>query len=504
MFAHGLKAPLYDGDSENINVAFQDSLKWADYYFNIYRYDKAIDIYKKSLEAVPEAQSRILKKLALSEAAMKNSEASVGHLNAYLKTEFNPSFLSHEGFDPIRSTSDFQYLESKVVPKITAWSIFYLFVALVGFYVIFIIGTNRKIDKNARRLITGFIFIHSLFILNICIQRSNYSFEFPHTYLISTWSSLLYGPLLYFYFKRITEKYTLKWKDLIHLLPTIALTAYLLPTIYLLSAEQKTSLMLNQLLQGQGPLDSNKLLIIVLLKTLSLATYAIYINKVYRKMKGNKIMPNKNLIWQRNIYHIHVLYVITYCIYGALITNSVVTGIFFHIPVIMMAAMVLYVGYIANLQPDVFSGICKYTNRLFPKYVKSGLTDGLSQELKDSLLQLFTEDKLYRRNDLTLEIVASKLNTTRHNASQVINEHFNANFHELINSYRIKEAKEMLLNKGKQNLNIIDIAYEVGFNNKVTFNKAFKKDTDQTPTQFLKTTHEMVLGNKTSEMGNGL
>ncbi|KAG1654436.1 Formyltetrahydrofolate deformylase [Nymphon striatum] len=54
----------------------------------------------------------------------------------------------------------------------------------------------------------------------------------------------------------------------------------------------------------------------------------------------------------------------------------------------------------------------------------------------------------------------------------------------LINTYRIQEAKELLNNDKRKNLNIIDIAYEVGYNNKVTFNKAFKKDTKLTPSQY--------------------
>ena len=35
------------------------------------------------------------------------------------------------------------------------------------------------------------------------------------------------------------------------------------------------------------------------------------------------------------------------------------------------------------------------------------------------------------------------------------------------------------------NLNIIDVAYEIGYNNKVTFNKAFKKETSLTPSEFI-------------------
>ena len=53
-----------------------------------------------------------------------------------------------------------------------------------------------------------------------------------------------------------------------------------------------------------------------------------------------------------------------------------------------------------------------------------------------------------------------------------------------------EEAIEILQNDTQGNLNIIDVAYEVGFNNKVTFNKSFKKYYNQTPSQYLLSTQE--------------
>jgi len=467
------------------NIAFQDSLQWADYYYNIHRYEKAIPLYKKNLGLERITKTKILKKLALSEAAINHSTKSVDFLNEYLLLDFKPSFLLHEGFDSIRESEEFNQISSSVNPEITIWSILYFIVALIGFYVLLIISLNRQINGAARFLISGFLFIHSLFILNISINIANYLFEFPHAYLMSTWSSFLYGPLLYFYFKRITEKYSFKKKDLLHLLPTAILLIYMIPTVYWLSGEDKINVMLTRLVRGINPQDSNQLVILVILKAISLIVYAFFINKVYKKSKQENKLDDKTKIWQKNIYAIHVGYIITYVFYGILITNGYSSGIFYQIPILMMATMVLYVGYAANLQPHVFSGIYTYTNRLFPKYVKSGLTDGLSKELKDNLNKLFVEDKLYRKNDINLEMVAEKLNTTRHNASQIINEHFNMSFHEFVNTYRIKEAKNILNDEKYQNLNIIDVAYEVGYNNKVTFNKAFKKDTQLTPTQYL-------------------
>jgi YesN/AraC family two-component response regulator len=83
-------------------------------------------------------------------------------------------------------------------------------------------------------------------------------------------------------------------------------------------------------------------------------------------------------------------------------------------------------------------------------------------------------------------MLSEKLQTSRHNTSQIINEHFNMNFFELINKFRIEEAIKMFKKSKTNTIQIIDVAYAVGYNNKVTFNKAFKKETALTPSEFLK------------------
>ncbi|MCB0372566.1 MAG: AraC family transcriptional regulator, partial [Muricauda sp.] len=70
----------------------------------------------------------------------------------------------------------------------------------------------------------------------------------------------------------------------------------------------------------------------------------------------------------------------------------------------------------------------------------------------------------------------------RNNASQVINEHFNLSFFDFINKYRVEEAERLL--ESNQLMTITDIAFEAGFNNRVSFYKAFKKVHDITPTEY--------------------
>ncbi len=455
----------------------------ADAAFARQNFREAIRNYKSALKTERAPSATVLKKIALGHAALNHPRESVDYLEQALMAEFNTKILADSGFDPIRGSQAFLALEKKYLPKPSIWSFMYLYVALIGFYIAIVINFNRKIDRIAKILISSFIFIHSVFILNICFNITNYQYEYPHSYLMSTAFSFLYGPLLYFYFKRITKQYVFKKRDLLHLLPTAVFLLYIVP-IYAMSAEDKLALMFQRVADGYRSSDSAYLITIVCLKLTSLIVYGYFIRRLYFAARSNKDLSKTNQIWQRNIYGIHFLYLVTYAVYGILISLQVSSGIFYHSQIVCMSLMVMFLGFSANVQPSVFSGLFSFENQLFFKYEKSGLTESLSKELKENLLRLFDIEKIYKENDLSLESLAERLNTTRHNASQVINEHFQMNFHELVNRYRIQEAKHILDTDYKKSLHIIDVAYEVGFNNKVTFNKAFKKDTQLTPSEY--------------------
>lgn len=451
-------------------------------FFKEQNYSSAIESYLRADKLMPK-NTVICQKLALSHAALGQADEAVVFIQKYFIKEYRPAFLEHEGFKAVITSPTFQDIVERHTPKATVWSFIYLYVALIGFYVAVIINFNRKIDGIARFLISAFIFIHSFFIFHICFDLTNYSYTYPHSQYMSTWASLLYGPFLFLYFRRITKRKPFRPIDLLHFLPTVFLILYLLP-IYMLSAEEKLSIMLNQELYGRTGEYGHYTPVIVSLKFASLAIYGLLIRGIYLKGTKLKELSPKNLIWQRNVYFIHVAYIISYGIYGLLIYYQISSGFLYHLQLITMSLMVVYVGYSANVQPQVFSGLYSFDNQLFFKYRKSGLTQSLSQELKNDLIRLFEEDKVYKDNNINLDVLAAKLHTTRHNASQVINEHFELSFNELINKYRINEAIEILNADVNKNMNIIDIAYDVGYNNRATFNKAFKKNTRLTPKQF--------------------
>ncbi len=116
------------------------------------------------------------------------------------------------------------------------------------------------------------------------------------------------------------------------------------------------------------------------------------------------------------------------------------------------------------------------------KYRKSGLTEEQALAIRHEIQQALEEDKLYRNNELGLGELADYIQQDRYKVSEVINTYYAKNFYALLNSYRIEEAKALLVNHPL--LSVKAIMYEVGFNSKNSFYMAFKKDTGYCPNDF--------------------
>ena len=116
------------------------------------------------------------------------------------------------------------------------------------------------------------------------------------------------------------------------------------------------------------------------------------------------------------------------------------------------------------------------------KYANSGLSEELLTQLALKLELIMIEKKPYLNNDLKLDDLAQNLSVSRHHLSQIINQKYNLGFYDYINKFRIKEAKKLI--KIDSNSGVTEIAYTVGFNNRVSFYKAFKKFAYCTPTEY--------------------
>ncbi len=118
------------------------------------------------------------------------------------------------------------------------------------------------------------------------------------------------------------------------------------------------------------------------------------------------------------------------------------------------------------------------------KYKTSSLNKADIDEIMEKIKFVIEGQKQYKNSGFTLKQLSEVLSFPREHLSQVINTRMGKNYNDYINSRRINEAKTLLEKNGSLNMQIIQIAYEVGFNSKSSFNTAFKKFTGKTPSEY--------------------
>ena len=97
--------------------------------------------------------------------------------------------------------------------------------------------------------------------------------------------------------------------------------------------------------------------------------------------------------------------------------------------------------------------------------------------------RLLSEEKLYTEMSLTVDSLAQKLDMKKHHVSLAINRCTNKNFNTFINEYRIKEAVRRISGDSEK-LSFEGIAWEIGFSDRKSFYRAFKKEIGITPKEF--------------------
>lgn len=80
--------------------------------------------------------------------------------------------------------------------------------------------------------------------------------------------------------------------------------------------------------------------------------------------------------------------------------------------------------------------------------------------------------------------MARDLNITRQNISLVINESLGKNFFQLINEFRVKEFKQLVLDPKLSHITLLGLAFDAGFNSKSSFNRIFKEISGETPSSY--------------------
>ncbi|QOI53018.1 helix-turn-helix domain-containing protein [Leptospira interrogans] len=113
------------------------------------------------------------------------------------------------------------------------------------------------------------------------------------------------------------------------------------------------------------------------------------------------------------------------------------------------------------------------------KYPSRDLLEGINLEKVKIKLNHFLDSKGFIDEELRLPDFASGLGLSTHQASYYLNQYLNMSFTDFLQFHRINEVKNMM--RIKLNYNLLNIAFECGFNSASSFHRACVKYTGKSP-----------------------
>lgn len=351
----------------------------------------------------------------------------------------------------------------------------YLAAMLNGIFLMTLLLSNRRGNRPANILLAVLVALLTQSLWNVYVWK----YDLPSYWLLfnySLWATaFLWGPVLYLYVSTIcaARKPDRRW-IFQHCALALILFVIQLP-IHLLD--------INEWLREDYFNTFYRFTVIALYVHLALYIYAcfqILASHEQRVREYYSYTEKINLTWLRRLT---TLFALVLAVDMCFIAPAAIQKIDIpYLAVIMLAESVtiFLMGFFSLSHPEI---LFQFQNDLAkPKYTNSPLDDSLSVELKNKLNLVMAETEIYKKNDLRLPELASLVDISPHHLSQLINEQYQKNFYEFVNGYRVEYAAHTL--KQNEESNITQVAFESGFNNRVSFNNAFKKAMRMTPSQF--------------------
>ena len=135
-----------------------------------------------------------------------------------------------------------------------------------------------------------------------------------------------------------------------------------------------------------------------------------------------------------------------------------------------------------KLVHDLFDQPAGRSASAVTKYARSALDGPTRMRIQRKLRDAMNNLQSFRDSRLTLRGLCQQLKENPHYVSQVINQDLGSDFYDFINSHRIDSAKQALAVTPDKT--VLEIGLAVGFNSKSTFNAAFRRYTEMTPTEY--------------------
>jgi AraC-like DNA-binding protein len=346
-------------------------------------------------------------------------------------------------------------------------SLFALFQSVI--WMVYLFYYNKG-NINQRKLLIALFITFDIYILgSLFLVFGNGQFYY-NLATISNLAILVVLPLFYIYIEKITNNNTPKTQStILHFIPFLL---FLLISIFIIFFTKID-------------ISDNNLYSVSLIGLFYIQCIA-YLFVIYKKIFPQSIglkafIENKNkpmVSWiSPFLYGFFILIILKISIF--VIWNM----LHLHRFCIVFTSLFLIISFIIINFLMLVSLLKKEYILSQTKYQNSTIKDIDKDLYFEKLEELLLKQKQYRNPLLNIDLLAKQIMISSSRLSQIINQKSGKNFNDLVNFYKIEDAKK-LIESASNDKNILQIAYEVGYNSKSTFNTAFKKTTGLTPSQY--------------------
>ena len=359
-----------------------------------------------------------------------------------------------------------------VKPGFDTWTIIFLFSAIQGIFVSAVL-LSRNDKHPSRKILAAITILFSVILVDYVLYWTGYQYQYPYLVNVPLCLIFLFGPLFYLYFNSIFGKGKFQRYDLAHFLPFLLVFLFFTPMIFMSTAEKQN------IISGHSswPYALHPLFFI----WSGIVHMILYAFWSFLKFHSISDVDPEVKKWFRWLSWLFTGFIFSYLSYFILCRFSFFNNTWDYGISFSMMFFIIFIAWFGYMQPKVFNGFTVFEKPKV-KYRNSPVSGDPGKEIIGNLERAMAEKKYFLSGDLSLDKLSDLLDINKHYLSQAINENLGMNFFEYINFLRIREAQQLLVSEKK--LTIIEIAYRTGYNNKVSFNKAFKNLTGLTPTMY--------------------
>jgi AraC-like DNA-binding protein len=343
--------------------------------------------------------------------------------------------------------------------------------------------------------------------LGACIYlliHSGWILQVPFMFKTAAPVNFLIPPFAYIYIRSVLkDEQKLKTKDYLHFVPAFFVFVNYIP-VYFMPALQKQELLQNIMkdfslsyLTGNGYFAEKYLfiarmaqsivylffqwkLVVVYKKELLLDKYAGHTNEVINWLKIF------NWLFSSSILGYIILFIIISSDPSLVSSEQIML-----IPGYILSFSFLGLSTYLLVHPQVLFGLPYVkieSTSVHDLHIIKKETIPVPKEYDEEIYQLkkyFEENHPYLNNDLNINEVAVSLDIPAREVSFIINQHFNQRFTDFVNMYRIKYVNQKIKTGYLNKFTVESLSKEAGFSSKSTFNVAFKKVNQCTPSEYI-------------------